>query len=684
MKEKIVRIINNRKLVWGLLLVFCLASGIIQTAATYDAALGMGDNSTFYAFARNIAHGEAMYKDFIHFRTPGTVTMFSVFMHIFGQQQSTIEIGTRIETLVLYPLLFVIAGMVLFRKKNPWYVVAAFLGLMLFPGVAQLRAGFGLLTIAIYSVALEARSRQKWWLLGTGFSAFLTFYFGQEIFLMVCLCIAAIEIIYRKDHITPWRRVGYLVGGSLIGFVPLFLYMGITSNIANFLYYTTYYSFVQQPKFMNLPFPNFGFTNLFSYMPFILYWLAFLVVYTNKRLGARDGLLLSFGILRLITAVGRSDFGHLLFSIPEVYLIIPYLVVRSRWSDLTKSSVRAFAPFGAVLAVLLLLATKNGIALVPAPFVVLFALSKRDKHVSTAKPKIATASAHLYFVFGALMVLFVYMLMPTYLAGARAVKQGLANDGNGGYRIGGVKTDEITYDEIQAVRASVRPLKPQTVFAFPIQPFYYSLANKHASRFLTFEPEITVHEQDETIQDLKRTKPQVVIFDPLQAQGLSTSVWKISDYVTSNYQIHKEISMREIVWVMVPKAHPARDEALVNRLYHDNTEVTNKLDTSGIQSTEQGLSNAILQNNQQVHFSVNSSKGAHLSLALLDTHGKVDPNECAQVAISYESGKSEQTKICSSDGTVLVPIGKSTEPVTITFNNQTGKSIIWNDPAIVD
>jgi len=686
MKEKLHELLRNRVLIYTLLLAIVLTSGIVQTVATYDSSLGMGDNSTFYAFARNIVHGEVMYKNFIHFRTPGSVTFYSLVMRVLGQQQSTIEIASRIETLILYPLLLIISSMIIFRKRSPWYPVLAFLGLALLPGVAQLRAGFGILTIAVYLFTLDVRSRRQLWLLATGFLAFVTFYFGQEIFLMVVLCIAAAELVYWRQHGLDLPRLGCIVGGSIIGFIPLLLYMAIFSSLGNFLYYTLYYAFIQQPKFMNLPFPPFGLTNLVFYMPFIMYWFCFIVLYTNKRLGLKDGLLLSFGILRLITATGRSDFGHLIFSVPEVFVIVPYFAFQARWSELNKRTSKAVLPYAVVLLVLLALATKTSMALAPVPFVILLALHLRERKPTRVTPKsLLNSSVHLYAILGSLFVLFLFILAPTYLADAHAVKQGLFNDSGPAYRIGGVKTDEITYDEIQSVRASVAPLKPQTVFAFPIEPFYYSLAEHHASRFITFEPETTVKEQNEAIQDLEHSRPQVVIFDVLQSQGLSGSVWEISDYLTSHFTIRKQVAMRDILWVMVPEAHPTRQQDLVYQLYHDNTEKTNKTDTWGIQSSAQGLNNAVLENSPDIHFSVSSTNGAHLLLSILNAHGIVTPGLCGQVQVRYAGNKKTQTtKVCTTDGTVRIALAKSPKPVTLKFVNSSGQPVIWNDPVVTN
>jgi hypothetical protein len=48
-----------------------VAFGLIRAYLTYNIWFNFEDQATFFIFGRNILHGEAIYKNFIHFRTPG-------------------------------------------------------------------------------------------------------------------------------------------------------------------------------------------------------------------------------------------------------------------------------------------------------------------------------------------------------------------------------------------------------------------------------------------------------------------------------------------------------------------------------------------------------------------------------------------------------------------------------------
>lgn len=671
----------RRKLVYILLIVGCLVYGLFASFAAYRQQMDMGDSSTFYAFARSMSRGEVPFKDFIHFRTPGTLAVHATFIEIFGEHQSSSRLATFVETICLFPLLFLLAAIIIFRhQKSFLYVFAAVAGAIYASGAAQLRAGFGLLAIACYMASFDGKAREKRWLWATGILTGVTFFFGQEIALIVGICIVAGELLARtRDELLP--RAKLLLAGTFVGLLPLLVYIAVFSSLTTFMYYVTYYSFILQPKYMDVPFPGFSYGSLIFYLPFILYGLCFWVLYASRRLGVKEGLLLSFGILRLITALGRADTGHLLFSIPEVFIIVPYFMASIKDSAFTQQVLRRFAPYGlAVVALFVLSMIFSGIWLVFTPFIILHAL--RTRQLAAGAKSGTYAMLNTYLAVGGTLVLLIYMIFPVYYAFLKYAKQGLATRNDASYRIGGVKFDPITYNEVMQVKATVAPLHPDTVFAFPIQPFYYTLAAHHGSRYMTFEPQTTVKEQETTIKDLQKTRPEVVIFDPLQAHGLSGSLWEISNYLTGHYTIHQQIIDREILWVMVPKDKSARDDKLAFQLYKDNH---HKSDAMGVQSSNTGLNNAIAQNGKTIHFYVNSPKGAQLTLSVADSQGiATDPSICGQITIGYGTGHAPATKVCTTNGIVTLPITPSKKPVELVFEKQGSATIIWNDPHITD
>lgn len=683
MKDALLKRLKLRQgVAYVLIIILCLLNGLTLALLTHDRWLGLGDGSTFYSFARNISHGEAIYEDFIHFRTPGSYFLQAFFIKLFGEQQSSVTFAIRFETVVLYPLIFLLSAIIIFKsKRKPIYSLLALVGVAYLPPLIQLRAAFALLSIACYFASYEAKKHQKQWLFLAGLLCGVTFMFGQETALMAVICVVAGELVGKKRGREFWGRLKLLIGSAFLGALPLLLYVLFFSNFMNFVYYVTYYSFILQPKFMNTPFPGFGWTNMFYYLPFILYVLCFFILYGSSKLGKKEGILLSFGILRLITALGRSDEGHLIFAIPELFIIVPLFLSDLKHLRLSGKHALRFLPYGLGLVGLIALAiTVNSIFLIAAPFLILWAL--------TTKPPIASKKSPMWpaVLVGLITVIsfgyFIHLLFPYYRATYRDLRAEYKLRHNPAYRIGGVKVKLDEYKEIVDVQNAVKDLKIRTIFAFPIQPFYYSLAPHHGSRYLTFEPQTTVKEQETTIKDLQASRPEVVILDPTQAEGLSGSLWKISDYITTHYEFHKQVLNKNMLWIMTPKDQPFREEYLIFQLFKENDSGSEV--AKGVQNRDEKIINAIMQYDD-MRFRVDNPRDGFLSLSVIKTRLLREQfADCGFVVIRYNSTDAHRSRVCMQDGQVKIPIKASTKPIELMFQKDGGEAVLWNEPKLTD
>ena len=674
----------NQRLVWEVaLLVLVAVVGMFMALTLYKISLGFGDESTFYEFAKNLSRGEVIYKDFIHFRTPGSYFLQALSIHVFGEQQSSVALAIYLETLVLYPLTFMLSAILILRKKSFAFVLAAYAGIVLFPAISQLRAGFALLTIAVYLYGLYSQHKNRY-IIATGVLAGITFCFGQETAVMAIAVIGIAEILRLRRATIKARlksRIAPLLGGFLVGVLPLLVYTLVNGSTGTFLYYTLYYSFIQQPKFMNLPFPPFGMTNLAFYVPFIIYGLCFALLFMTKKLGWKSGILLSFGILRLITLLGRSDMGHLVFSVGEVFLIAPYFIHSIVDERINKRNLLHFLPFAVLLLLTFTLAIQiSSTFLIFAPLVILGALVFRKRWTFDDKKTSARVQLNAYFIIAGSLLLFIYLLYPTYKSTLQSVKAGISFDVTKQPSIGGVGVDSVTYSEAQSVKSYVDTVKPDTIFAFPIQPYYYSLAPHHASRYITFEPETTVAEQHQTISDLEKNKPGVIVFDPQQAESLSGAVWLISDYIMTHYQVQKIVQQRDILWVMTPRAAD-NTRPLLFDVFHTNKSGSGVF---GIQTPSSGLMNAIAQSKESVDFTIENNAAKTLKLSVVDsTVFGPDLSSCGVVVVTATKDSPLKQKVCSVDGVVSIqlPTGKD---VSVKLHKTGNQTVIWNSVVITD
>jgi len=489
---------------------------------------------------------------------------------------------------------------------------------------------------------------------------------------MVGLTVFVAEFCLLRE--TNWRVVlknlALFCLGSLIGLLPLLTYILLASNIQNFLYYTLYYAFVLQPRAMDIPYPVFAYANVLYYIIPALLVFYFYIFYSAKRIGTGTAILLAFTVARLATSFGRSDIGHLLFALPEV-LVMTFLAVESAFkADYNLRSFYRFLPYGLVLVASLALAMKLGstwVALGVIAIMVAFTLRKAPPAVS----RISDQGAIILAVLVGLVAIFAYLLFPVYNSSVLTYSLKAATPRS----IGGVNVTKTEFGEINDVKTAVSLYHPTTIFSFPIQAFYYTLAPKQATRFVTFEAETTNTEQDQAISDLERTKPQVVIMDPAQASELSKAVWKISNYVTTHYKIAKVIKSDRILWVMTPGTAAFRDE-LAFSVYRNNNESSGAV--HDVQSPEKGIVDGLKVSPRKtgVFDVMSDARNKSLQFAIYQDHiGELA--DCVTVQLD-----SHQTKVCSDEGQVNINIGNAR---TIRFTNSSSQQdVILNGVAIVN
>ena len=677
---KLRGLLRRRWLVVSVVIALYLIVGTIVAYKTHDHILGMGDNSTFYSFARNISDGEVIYKDFIHFRTPGSYFLQALFIKVFGEQPSTVALAISFETIVLYGLCFILAIAILFWRSKFLYplIILGSLCMLFIPPIVQLRAAIALLAVVVYAAfVLRDGSSSKKPLIAAGVLTGVTFIFGQETALMPAIMIVAAELIKRGVHIDTWKRIGYFVGAAIVGTLPLISYVLIWSNLGTFVYYVSYYALILQPRSMDLPFPELSRATIIYYLPFVLYGASFLALYLSRwKYRFVGGFILGFALLRLITLLGRSDWGHLIFAVSEMVFIVPVTVyllinINVNWRVLLK-----FAPYLAAFVVTCWLSiVSSSMFIILAALVVVWALrTEPSKQKVIKNDKFLPGVLLTIYILSALLMIFytrTYVISNFYL-----IKEEVLQDDSKAYRIGGMKVDADTKKEIEGVKQAIGNRKHETIFSFPIQPFYYSLGEHHGARFMTFEPQTTVEEQQETIDDLKRTKPDIVIFDPLQAQALSKSVWEISDYLLENYQKIATVKSKNLLWIMVPRDTPVTDEKAIFTLYHDTQQTTD--DVLGLQNEELNISNALLvRKTTRLDIRNDGIKKVTVSVVKSDKVG--DPqSSCGVLTIQYRTSK-QQEKICEGEGSKAVMIDQQKQPQTLILSPMDNKSVIWNE-----
>lgn len=535
---------------WICIIAACSLIGLLITYFSFRQGLDFGDGSTFFTFAHNLANGEVIYKDFIHFRTPGSYFLQSLFIHVFGDEQASVRFALGFESRVLYAFFFAIALAIFLRFKHAILGASSLLLIVMLPPYAQLRTALALVAVVLYIQSYRVIKSRYAWLVGSGVFVGLAFTFGQEAAVMAIAAIGLMEIIKAKTHgfKIVLRRIGILTAGFLLGALPLLLYIIIQSDIGTFLYYTLYYAFILQPQAMDLVYPPLSYATVVFYLVFVLYFIIFYLFYSSKKLGLVEGVLLVFGIMRLVTLLGRSDGGHLLFVLPELFFLTLYAVVHTFNIQITKAQLLRFLPYGIALAVSFWAAIQgSSLIVIVSGFIIYIALYFK-KTVAGRVDTIKNANAVVLAVITSCFSVFIFILYPSF----SSTLDTMSTRGLTDVQIGGLNVTPGIYTEVAMVRDAVKPFHPTTIFSYPVQPYYYALAPKHAARFMTFEPQTTEEEQLQTIEDLKRTRPEVIVYDPVQADSLDGPLGKINAYIKQNYHVEREVIYSRTFWIMVP------------------------------------------------------------------------------------------------------------------------------------
>lgn len=226
-------------------------------------------------------------------------------------------------------------------------------------------------------------------------------------------------------------------------------------------------------------------------------------------------------------------------------------------------------------------------------------------------------------------------------------------------------------------------IHPDTLFSFPIEPFYYSLVPHHASRFLTYEFQTTGQEQTETISDLEKNKPQMVIFDMLQAEGLSGSVNRISDYVTTHYRTVQSVSVINYLKMMVPRDVPVLEQHLAFHIYQNNYRDKKTIDGYHIDNHDGTITDGIIMRGVSSRFNLAIDQSAVLIAGVTAEPGSTDVSErCGQITIQAASANISR-RVCASDGQQSIDLAEFVgRAAMITLTRLSDLPIVWIDPTI--
>lgn len=656
---------------WIILGLVAAIINLIIVLIQFRSGIQFGDGATFYQFARYISSGEVFLQDFIHFRTPGSYFMYSLFVAGLGDTFSSINFALLFESRVLYATLFIVALAILFNKKFFWLSTLAVVLVMLLPEYAQIRTVLAFLSVALLVRYFVHASRAKpIKLIYPGIFVGLSFTFGQEMGIIAAVLAIILVAVFgwknRTGRYRLLREYGWLIGGGTIGIAPILIYVIINGQLYNAFYYFFYYALLKQPQYMDLPFPDLSYSTILYYLPFVITITSINLIHSLRQSKDRSMLviLLSFVILRMVTLLGRTDMGHLIFMLPEMIVLI--IVTLDVWlREKPKFSITQNLILSNIAVAALFIMVINGassmLLIMPATIpLLLFFAPLKDRVVARYD------GSYLMIVYVALASIFIFLLTPTFISEAKSVTSSLKDSSK--KQLEGSYVDDASYELVSKVTEAVKQKKPDTIFAFPIQPYFYRLAKNHATSFLTYEPQTTIKEQERSIRELIERRPQVVIFDPAQASDLADSLWLINKFVLSNYKIDMVVNESRIIWIMVPRQNTQEEVPVVFNKGFSKSKIQD------VQSPDKNIHNGVMTTGEQVIY----PEGSYKVLSL--EYVKEDSTGCSQIVVVDIQGRSESKDVCRG-GLVRVQAKvaiRSIEFKTEVTKTATFKSVMLN------
>ena len=652
---------------------------------------GLGDQALFHAFGRWILDGEVYIRDFIHFRTPGPYYFYAALQGLLGSEFRTTSFALVLEAQVAQTAAGFLLGWAATRAV--WgrgsLAVAAVCGVafLVLPPIFQLRTALPAVALAAYLLALTAATPvlERRWLMAVGALLGLGYWFGQELFVFLSWTLFCVEVGVRRDRPAAivTRLLILAASGLAIILVPLALLAAAGMNVGDYLYYTFIYAFFIQPTGMDLPFPPLSWQTLVFYVVFVQLAAAAAIFALAGRLGQPVVVaLLAFASIRMISALGRSDVLHLVFSVSEAVVVLPLmlLVLREvRLSGRWRLAVAAGGGLALVFAVGVLMSSK---ALLLAP-VVLALLGRFGPWLIGAMPATASTPVTPPRPMGALVaavVSLILVLVAFHPYPERTIRFGVSAMRTAPVDpLQGVQLQPLVRTELAGIAGHVARLNADSLFSFPIRPDLHALAPHHPTRLTFFEPQTTAAEYAAVFAELQAAPPPLAVQDLVQTAALSPFVYPLADFIGSHYAVTASVRGASVLEVLTPRPRPVAQRRLFDRLYLGNPERDPVIGFAFAASAVDGPEEPVLHVRRAARFPFEPGPERALVLGLeADAAGAA----AARLTLSRD-GITAEHWLDAGTGPLILPLPDGTGPLEVVlYPGDDGRPGLWRNPIL--
>jgi hypothetical protein len=568
----------------------------------------------------------------------------------------------------------------LLGKASLSFAIVIGIFFLIAPPIYQLRTALPAASLAMYILSKNSEQsfRKNIQTFSSGFLLGLSFWFGQELFIFLTISIFVAEFS-AGNHLTIREKLSRIIfiGSSallvIIAGISYFYIKGV--DIKEFLYNTLYYAFLIQPKGMDVPFPHLDKASLIYYIWIAYFAVSILIFGISKKLFTPTGIVFTaYTSLRLISMFGRADVLHLLFAISELVImgvialrLIPTCIDNINKKDVINTSIILIIT---IIALHFAINGRSSVLLI-IPFALL-AISYISNH---EKVHINFNEALNPFFSAAGLCIAILSLYPLSTNAIKFTYNVFFIKPQNTFL--GVQLPEPTRKEFMEISEVIEEQKPKNIFSYPIRAEYYALTNNHATRFIEFAMQTTPDDINGAINDLKKSKPDLIIQDLDQTINLSPILSKLSNYISMHYTPIKIIQGVNNLEVYKLKAVSDGRIRLFDNVYIYNPDHT--YTTAGLRIQKDGETVPVIATNKGDSKFEISGDARTVYLQIYP-----EPN-CAETGrVTIHKGTNSYTKdISLADGRVKIDLTGGNDKTEILLSSGSeGKPVLWLNPEV--
>lgn len=518
-----------------------------------------GEEGQHLAWANRILHGQFPNKDMFNLYGPLYEYGYAAAMKLFGVSLASFRICNLIYDFLG---LFCLYTFLRIAFRSRLFAILTFL--VIFEHIwFQLRIGLGFLSLAFLIAFLKGDLTEKKWLYLAGIAAGVSLLYSQEIGISVFIAtVAVLTIVVTGRRFNAGYR-SFLFYGSGIAtiLIPFAVYFAVNGALwkalSTLIEYPSYaaagYAALPYPSIMNSIPPGFSFKayidsvfNIFG--PFEAFYApglyalvgAYLAVRVFLKKWGRDEMLLSalfvFGVFSFNTALGRSDGGHIQFTLPAAVILFFIFVEKISFIVKEETAGGGHSTEG------------RGLLAVFIPMLLIIASIYGMSSVIPAVDKLYSR-----------------------------YKQGYGREPEGYVpsdieRLKGILVPKGSLDTVEKVTDYIisHTSKDDGILSIPNNAAYYFLTDRmNPTRFDLFGQIVTDSHRLEVVEDTKREKPLYVIYDmaipPVDGIPDKLQFPQAMAYIKENYTLKKRFG-RTLILRRLNSPSPLRGQFISDRL----------------------------------------------------------------------------------------------------------------------